>query len=708
MNNNHIELARKRLFEKDESSGYIERETAIDEFLRFYPPENAPVAPPAGAADGGTASRKGTAEVPGITGNRFDCQADRYVTALEYVLERLSTPVEDGDVIVGRMAEGPVRQYELEIVPGNGLSHVNNPFRPNSRGAGHMSLDYGRLLEKGLGGIAREAERAAESDSQKQYAALVRRAVNAVSKWATRWGKAAAAAGNTRAAEALAAVPFAPAYDFFSAIQSIWIVEMTLSCVTGGRDFAYSRLDLALLPYFNETESGDAREILKEFIIKNNEIGGLRSELNDFMPVPCGATNIYLMLGGRGAEIALPLGLLFIEAAKAVKLPQPVYALRLERNSPKEWRRACMDAAQSLDGQAALYNDDVLIPALTDLGYTPPQALNYTMSGCNRAEFTGHVSSDCFDNCAEWMLAAFYDETVSDMDGLLAAFDREARKGAANFRGSARVPQEEEPRFFLESLFLAGCMENARDLENGGLSAETVVHNLCGIGTVADSFAAIDSLVFKEKSITLQQYRELVKGDFVSDPALHTRISLRLPKYGNDDAAADKWAEAVGRITANAVRDLRGERIHIPSFYSLFYDKAMGERIGATPDGRLSGRPVSENQSPVYGRDTRGVTALLRSAAALPQRLCGAGGLNVRFTRKLEETLLEGLVDTYFSMGGINLAINIVSRQTLADARANPDQYRGLFVRVVGYSDVFLNLPEWLQLELIERTEVAV
>ena len=697
---------RQIIFDKDERNGYIEREAAIHGFLALNPPDRPAEPVDRFAPDSGKASVQINRAIPFRHTAPIN-QAERYVAALEYVLERLSTPIETDDIILGRMVEGPI-PYDMERVPAGGKSHVNNPFRPNFRNGGHMSLDYSRLLRKGLRGIAADAERAARTEPQKHYTALARRAADAVCGWAARWSEEAAAVGNERAAKALKIVPGGPAYDFYSAVQSVWLVEMILSCVTGGRDFAYSRLDLALLPYFREDESEDALDILSSFLLKNNEIGGLGSELNSPMPVPCGATNIYLMLGGRGAEAALPLDLLFVKAAGIVRLPQPIFALRYEKTSPKEWKRACMDAAQDLDGQAALYNDDILIPSLIDLGYSDWQAVNYTMSGCNRAEFPGQQSSDYFHNCAQWLLDAFYDEQVTDMDSLLAAFDREARKGVERAVGNGRAPADSDLRFNLESFLLDGCMENARDLENGGLATETVVHNLCGAATIIDSLAAIDTLVFKEKSISLTRYRELVKSDFALDPALHTRISLRLPKYGNDDPAVDRWAPVVGEIMANAVRDMRGERIHIPSFYSLFMHQQMGTRTGATPDGRLSGRHISENQSPVYGRDTKGVTALLRSVAALPQRLCGSGGLNIRFARRMDNALLKGLVETYFEMGGVVLAVSIVSRQTLIEARENPDRFRGLLVRVVGYSDVFVNLPESMQLEIIERTELAL
>jgi formate C-acetyltransferase len=669
-----LEVARIALFAKDETLGFAEREAAIDAFLQGDVP-------------------------PG--------QAERYVAALEAVLARLSTPIETGDVLLGRMVEGPI-PYEMEHVPAGGLSHVHNPFRQEGRNGGHMSLDYAPLLKKGLSGIVEEMETRAQTTTQRRYAALARRAACAIRDFAARYAKAARAAGDERAARALETVPYRPAYDFFSALQAVWMVEMMLSCVTGARDYAYSRLDLALLPYFQDADRDDALDLLVAFFVKNNEIGGMGSELHQPMPVPCAATNIYLMLGGRGATDALELDLLFLQAAKMALLPQPVLALRVEKASPEAWKLACADASQTLNGQAALYNDDALIDNLVKLGYTEEQALHYTMSGCNRAEFTGHQSCDVFHNVPQWLLEAFYDENVRNMDGLLAAFDAVMRRELRQYEKAPRVDAEAELRFHLESLLLHGCTDKVCDIENGGLSVETMVHNLCGMATVADSLSAIQTLVFDEKALSLEAYRALVKENFVSDPALLARIRGKLPHYGNDDPAADRWATRAGAMAATAVREIGGERVHIPSFYSLYMHHHMGKALGATPDGRLAGEPISENQSPVYGRDTQGVTALLHSASALPQGLCGAGGLNVRFAKKLENRLLSGLVDAYFAMGGVNIAPSVVSRETLLAAREHPEQYGSLCVRIVGYSEVFLRLPESMQNELIERTELAM
>ena len=671
----NIEQMRNAILNKDETNGYIERERAIDDFLRAH--------------------------------DAFPDQAEKYVTALEEVLAALSASIDPQDVLVGRMVEGPI-PYEMEPVPASGKTHVGTPFRVTGRNAGHMSLDYRPLLQKGLNGICEDFAAKAVTPSQIRYVALMRRAVAAVGAFAARYADAAEAAGNVRAAKALRTVPLAPAYDFFSAVQSVWFMEMVLSCVVGARDFGYSRLDLALLPYFDESKSDDALDILTSFVLLNNNIGGMGSELHVHMPVPCAATNIYLMLGGKGAEDALALDLLFLKAAEAVKLPQPVLALRQSADNAQEWKNACAHAAQVLNGQVSLYNDDALIPNLEKLGFSKAAAHDYTMSGCNRAETCGHQSSDAFDHCVSWFLEAFYDENVHTLDEMLTAMGKIAARELESAVGNPRFAQDTDLHFNLESMLLTGCADKCCDIENGGLAMETYVHNLCGIATIADSLAAIEQLVFEEQRMTLSELRDIVRNNFEGNAALLLRLKNKCPKYGNDNERADKWARRAGEVLANAAIARTGERIHIPSFYSLYFHHNFGKRIGATPDGRLAGTPISENQSPTYGCDVNGPTAVLHSAASLPQYLCGAGGLNLRLSRALPAEQLAGLVSAYFAMGGVNIAPNVLNKETLLAAREHPDQYRNLAVRIVGYSEIYLRLPEHMQLEILERTELSL
>jgi formate C-acetyltransferase len=136
----------------------------------------------------------------------------------------------------------------------------------------------------------------------------------------------------------------------------------------------------------------------------------------------------------------------------------------------------------------------------------------------------------------------------------------------------------------------------------------------------------------------------------------------------------------------------------------------FGSVVGALPDGRRAGRPLSEGVSPVQGADRRGPTAVLRSVAKMDHVRTGGTLLNQKFTPQLlaDEVGLDKLVQlirSYFKLDGHHIQFNVVDAPTLRAAQANPEQYRDLIVRVAGYSDYFCDLGEVLQDEIIARTE---
>ena len=138
----------------------------------------------------------------------------------------------------------------------------------------------------------------------------------------------------------------------------------------------------------------------------------------------------------------------------------------------------------------------------------------------------------------------------------------------------------------------------------------------------------------------------------------------------------------------------------------------FGEVIGALPDGRLAGVPLSEGISPVQGADRHGPTAVLRSAAKMDHARTGGTLLNQKFTPQVLESEdgmngLVHLVRGYFNLDGHHIQFNVVDADTLRAAQANPEQYRSLIVRVAGYSDYFCDLSKELQDEIIARTAHA-
>jgi pyruvate-formate lyase len=186
----------------------------------------------------------------------------------------------------------------------------------------------------------------------------------------------------------------------------------------------------------------------------------------------------------------------------------------------------------------------------------------------------------------------------------------------------------------------------------------------------------------------------------------------KVPKYGNDDDAAD---DLMVRVFETAFRCIDGRptvkggtyRLEmLPTTCHVYF----GSVCGATPDGRKATLPLSEGISPVQGADRRGPTAVFRSAAKMDHVKTGGTLLNMKFSPAIlagEEGIdrLAHLVRSYFRADGHHVQFNVVSADTLRQAKADPEAHRGLIVRVAGYSDYFCDLSEALQDEIITRTE---
>ena len=138
----------------------------------------------------------------------------------------------------------------------------------------------------------------------------------------------------------------------------------------------------------------------------------------------------------------------------------------------------------------------------------------------------------------------------------------------------------------------------------------------------------------------------------------------------------------------------------------------FGQVCLASPDGRRKGEPLSEGISPVQGADRQGPTAVLKSAAKMDHVKTGGTLLNMKFTPSLLEgeggiDSLHSLVRSYFKLDGHHMQFNVVTASKLREAKARPEGFRDLIVRVAGYSDYFCDLSEALQDEIIRRTEHA-
>jgi formate C-acetyltransferase len=281
--------------------------------------------------------------------------------------------------------------------------------------------------------------------------------------------------------------------------------------------------------------------------------------------------------------------------------------------------------------------------------------------------------------------------------------------------GLARAHAEGRPMPLASSL-TDDCLERGLDLTAGGARYNFTGDQGVGAATVGDSLAAIDRLVFRDKRVTMGELVAALDSDFAGQEPLRQMLLNKAPKYGNDDDDADRFARLTAETYCRAVEkhpSFRGGW-YSPGMYSVTTHIAFGMMVGATPDGRHSHQPLSQGISPANGRDGHGPTAALKSAAKLNHTLISNGlALNQMLSlgaaaREHAPDVLGGLVGAYFDLGGQHLQWNIVDRATLIAAQQDPESYRGLIVRVSGYSALFTDLNRFVQDELIARTEHTV
>ena len=664
---------------------------------------------------------------------------ERCATVLEELLQRVATPIETEDLILGRVVEGPVEA---------GADHL--PSLPGFGSGGHLTPDYPKLLSTGLRGIAKEARRTAErlgTEEARQFCDHVQRCCDAICRFAQRYSEAAlrAAEGCAEprrsrlllAARALEVAPAGPSPDFFSAIQAIWLVHLVLSCYVGARDFAFGRMDQYILPLYERGLADGslcpdlALAYLAHFALKTKEITGTTTDNYRPKPVPCFASNQYVVVGGtspEGTDRSNELSALILRAVSLAAVPQPMVNVRVAQRLSPRLRPAVQEALATCSSQVQFWNDSRVITGLRNLGLSAEEAHGYALTACNRADIPGACdfrAGDVFHNMAHWLLIALDGgtdpvsgeirvpglpgpERLRSLDEVLHSLSQVARELTAQSvsqRAALRAGGSET--MHVESLLLGDCIARGRDAANGGLRHPAQYHFFGGVATVANSLVAIDELVFAQRRFGLPEFLAIVRNGFLGHEDLRHEIRTRLPKYGNGHRGADGLARRVCDIAQDALDQAPNPHGHLltSGIYSLHCHINWGQELPATPDGRLRGEPISENQSPVHGTDREGLTALLASVAALPLERTTTGGLNVRLAGTPEPEMVPELVETFFALGGVHIGFTFVDRDTLLAAQARPDEFRTLCVRITGFSEYFVALSPEAQADVIARTE---
>lgn len=666
--------------------------------------------------------------------------------SLEYVLERASCPVEPHDILLGRFPE-KVLSREEEAIFFDALETFDKYgfYAPDN---GHTPFDWETVVSEGIGGYLKKcsaelALRRAEGDVNKiQFLEGAEAVYRAISRYILRYADAAKAVGHVDGAALCRAVATEPPNSFAAALQLVLMLSNAYSVygVYGNATLCCGRMDDYLLPfYLRDLERGtltreEAAYLIDDFNCKcaitlgrgEHQLGGADGVNTGWKRNPVYDSPTYIILGGyslKGDHRENPLTRLFAERIHP-RLENPVYVLRRTSDTPSDLMDTVLSKMRD-NASLILYNDETMIPSFEYSGVERCDAVNYTIHGCNWPDIQGlntyrvhHVS------LPDVIMDSLFDENgVPRRD--YRSIDDVYRNVGERFRGMFRnmvatcARERHDPATMYElrisDCFKRGILEAAQSGYTA-IKYPFILNRILYIGTGADIMSSLDCNVFGGK-VTLTRMGEAIKHDFVGYEDV-LKLCMSAPKYGHDDECADKHAVRLMTHLTDIIKEESfdpetDERIAFAptvTISDMFYIEE-GSHLGATPDGRRAGKEFSENLSPSRGQ-ANAVTSLFNSVTKLPFDRISSGVLNVRLSPSMisgDEGLLRmrALFETYFRQGGMQLQLSVTDRDTLRAAKADPDSYRDLMVRITGYSAVFVDMSSSAQDAIIARDTIS-
>jgi len=531
---------------------------------------------------------------------------------------------------------------------------------------------------------------------------------------------------------------------FQEALQYYWFVHLGVITELNPWDsFNPGRLDQHLLPYYikgladGTLTKERAVEILQSFWIKFNnhpappKMGVTAKESNtytDFSLINMGG------LKADGTDAVNEMTFILLDVIEEMRLLQPSSMVQISHKNPDEFIKRTLQISKTGFGQPSYFNTDAIVQELMRQGKSEVDARNGGASGCVEAGAFGkesYILTGYFNltKILELTLNNGFDKRTNKQIGLqtgaaedfqtftdlMTAYTKQVNYFAdIKLKGNDKIEKlyaENLPVPFL-SILIDDCIQNGVDYNARGARYNSSYIQGVGLGSLTDILTSLRYNVFDEGKYTIPELLKAMNDDFEGHDQLRLDLIYNTPKYGNDDDYADDQAVQIFDIFFNAIdgkpTPLGGTyRINmLPTTCHVYF----GSVIGATPDGRKAGLPLSEGISPFQGADKFGPTAVVKSAAKIDHLKTGGTLLNQKFAPEFFATddsmsKLTALIRGYFKMNGHHIQFNVVDVETLRDAQKYPERYTDLIVRVAGYSDYFNDLGVELQEEIIRRTE---
>ena len=624
----------------------------------------------------------------------------------------------------------------------------------------HTVPCYRVALEQGLGWLiaqaaAREADLEAAGGDQAQvlFYRAIQESLQGLIDYATHLGQAAAQLaaaepdpGRRQQLEAMARVcaqvPAGPARNFREAVNGLWLLQVGIHAESINMAISPGRLDQVLYPWYRQDIDRGTLTVAEALEL----VGCLWLKLNDNTNlVPETAEELFggsgtvpaVTLGGvdaQGEDAVNDLTYVMLRATELLKVRDPSVNARYHRDqNPRQYLRRVAEVVCATRAVPAFYNDLVAIRTLQNQGVSLQHARDYAIIGCVELSASGRsydASSSIMMNLVSGLELALFngqrpvtgDEQIGPRtgdpagsasfeafwDALKAQFTWLIGAAVELNEQMGRIHQETCTTPLLSALF-EGPMAAGRDLIFGGALYNASGATHIGFADTVDSLSAIEQAVFVDRRCTFAELLAALRSDFQGAGDLHAYLVQRTPKFGTEHPAAQENARRLIDFlyaTYQGHTNYRGGKYR-PAYWTMTNHAGQGKLCGALPSGRRANRVLSSGITPASQAATD-LAACLGSVAGLePLHLPGGVAFNLKYPEvQGEEDLgrFMGAIDGYFQQGGLHIQFNLMSYECLIEAKAHPERYPDLLVRVSGYSAYFKDLNEAMKDEIITRT----
>ncbi len=587
----------------------------------------------------------------------------------------------------------------------------------------HFAPDYKIGLEPGWGGLLEKVRTARRQFAADAYAVELMEAEEQAILGVMEWTRRLAAAAGDRAmteddavrrdnlvemARICYKIVESKPETFREVVQ--WLAIFNMASRTYNRDGAGGQLDELLRPYY---ECDKAAGVLTD---EDAEFQVFCLLLND---------PHYYQIGGPsadGKDQTSRMSYIILEAAAKLKSSCNLTIRVWDGMDRGLFRRGVEILLANRLGYPRFSGDKALVEGFMKNGYSAALARSRIAVGCNWMSLPGleYTLNDVVKiNIAKVLEVAFAESnSLEELEAnyrkhFKAAVDVTAK--GIDFHLAHQYLNEPE---LMLNLLSHGPIEKGKDISHGGAMYYNMAIDGAGLAVVADSFGAIEERVVKEKTLSFAEVKAAVAANFAGEEGERVRMLLdSAGRYGAGGTAADRWAVKLtdilnGEIANHTTPD--GFKL-IPGWFTWADTLRFGRAVGATPNGRKAGEPISHGANPLPGFRKDGALTAMATAIASVQPGYGNTApwqLEVDIGLADDEDAVEkvmALIDGHFKMGGTLVNINVVDAETILAAHKDPSKYPDLVVRVTGFTAYFNSLsPDFRQLVVKRLVREAV